>query len=245
MKALEIDHTLAGPHAALGFTKTHYEWDWAGAEREFQRSIELDPNYATASQWYGAYLGVMGRHDDAIASIKRAQQLDPLALMAGASLGWELYLARRFDDAINQLRKTLELDPNFASGHWWLEPPYEQKAMYREAVAESQKASELSQGSPYALGVLGHAYALSGDRKKSLEIIGQLDELSKSRYVAPFETALIWAGLDNKERALEWLDKAMEDRSWGVMWLKVDPRFDRLRTDPRFVSILQRLGLTL
>jgi tetratricopeptide (TPR) repeat protein len=120
---------------------------------------------------------------------------------------------------------------------------YEQKAMYREAIAEFQKASELSAGNPYARGVLGHAYALPGDRNKALEIITQLDELSKSRYVAPFETALIWAGLDDKERTLEWLEKALEDRSWEVMWLKVDPRFDSLRSDPRFVDLLRRMNL--
>ncbi len=161
----------------------------------------------------------------------------------GSSLGQQLYLARRYDEAIDEIRKALDLDPNFATGHWWLGLPYEQKAMHREAIAEFQKAFDLSGGNPSARGPLGHAYALSGNREKALQTVASLRELTKRHYVAPFDTALIYAGLGDQDRALEWLEKAFEDRSWAMVFLKVDPRFDNLRSDPRFDDLLRRMSL--
>ncbi len=242
-KALEIDDTLAGPHASLAITKMQYEWDWAGAEREFQRSIELDPNYARAHHWYGICLNASGRIDEALASMKRARQLDPLSPVISANVGYELYLARRYDEAIELIQKAIELDPGTIRGHWFLGMPYEQKAMYREAIAEFQKAFELIGGSPFALGDLGHAYALSGNRDKARQTLADLRELSKRRYVSPFDSALVYIGLGDRERAFEWLEKALEDRSWDVMMLKVDPRFDHLHADQRFGNLLRRMGL--
>jgi eukaryotic-like serine/threonine-protein kinase len=243
-RALEIDSSLAEAHAALAFSLMQYELDWAGAGREFRRSIELDPNYPTARHWYGVYLGATAQAEQGIASLKRAQQLDPLALIIGASLGQQLYLARRYDEAIAEIRKALDMDPNYATGHWWLGLPYEQKAMHREAIAEFQKALELSGGNPYARGALGHAYALSGNREKALQVLADLRELAKHRYVSPFGSAIIYAGLGDKEHALEWLDRAFEDRSWAMIFLKVDPRLDGLRADQRFASLLRRMGLS-
>jgi eukaryotic-like serine/threonine-protein kinase len=243
IQAVKIDETLAEPHASLGMTLMQYDWDWAGAEREFQRSIELDPKYPTAHIWYGIYLGSTGRAEQAVASHRRAQQLDPLSLIINTGAGWELYFARRHQEAIEQIRKTLEMDPTFARGHWFLGLAYEQEAMYREAIAEFQKAFDLSEGSPSMLGTLGHAYALSGNREKARQALAHLQELSKRRYVPPFDPAVIYAGLGDKERAFEWLEKAFEDRSWGMVRLKVDPRFDRLHADPRFASLLRRMGL--
>jgi tetratricopeptide (TPR) repeat protein len=135
------------------------------------------------------------------------------------------------------------MDPNFAAGHWWLGLPYEQKAMHREAIAEFQKAFDLSAGSPYILGALGHVYAVSGNRPKALQALADLREQAKHRYVSPFNTALVYTGLGDKEHAFEWLEKAFEDRSWGITRLKVDPRFDRLRDDARFTNLLRRVGL--
>ncbi|MGH2619502.1 MAG: tetratricopeptide repeat protein, partial [Anaerolineales bacterium] len=241
-RALEIDNTLAEAHASLAWTLMQYEWDWAGAEREFQRSIELDPNYPTAHHWYGICLAATGRTGQAIASMKRAQQLDPLSMIINAGVGLELYFARRYDEAIEQIRKALEMDPNFAEGHRYLGMAYEQEAMYREAIAEFQKAFELSGGSPSMLGFLGHAYALSVNRGKALRAIADLDELSKRRYVSPSNTAVIYTGLGDKERALEWLEKALDDRSYDVIRLKVDPRLDGLRADRRFANLLRRMG---
>ncbi len=241
-KALEIDNTLAEAHTSLAQTLQH-EWDWAGAEREFQRALELDPNYAVAHHWYSVCLSVTGRTEQAVASMKRAQQLDPLSLIINTRVGLELHFARRYDEAIEQIRKALEMDPSFARGHEYLGMVYEQKAMYREAIAEFQKASELYGGSPSTLGPLGHAYALTGNRGKARQALADLQELSKRRYVSPFETAVIYTGLGDKERAWEWLGKALEDRSWDMARLKVDRRFDPLRADPRFASLLRRMGL--
>jgi len=240
-KALEIDNTLAEAHTSLALTLV-YDWDWAGAEREFRRSIELDPNYPTAHHWYGLFQGITGRSEQAIASLKRAQQLDPLSMIINTEVGWQLIHARRYDEAIGQIRKALEMDPNFAQGHSYLGQAYEQRAMYQEAIAEFQKAFDLS-GNTYVLGCLGHAYAVSGNLDKARQALAKLHELSKRRYVPTFGTALIYLGLGDKKRALEGLEKAFEDRYWGLLWLNVDPRFDPLRTDPRFANLLRRMRL--
>ena len=242
-KALEIDNTLAEPHASLALARMIYDWDWTGAEREFQRSIELDSNYATAHAWYATALAATGRTEQAVALRRRAQQLDPLSLIISTGVGWELHFARRYDEAIEQIQKALEMDPNFGRGRYLLGLPYEQKAMYREAIAEFQRAVELSGGSPEMLGALGHAYAVSNNREKARQALADLRELSNRRYVAPFDTALIYTGLGDQERAFEWLEKAFEDRSYEMSLLKVDPRFDPLRTDPQFARLLRRMGL--
>jgi tetratricopeptide (TPR) repeat protein len=242
-KALELDDTLAEAHASLGMARMSYEWDWAGAEREFQRAIELDPNYATAHHWYAICLSTAARSEQAIASLKRAQQLDPLSLIINADVGLQQHFARRYDEAIEQVRKALEMDPNFAAGHRTLGMAYEQKGMYSEAIAEFQKALDVSRGNPFALGALGHAYAVSGNREKARQVLSEVLELSKRRYVPPFSTAVIYTGLGDKARALEWLEKAFDDRSLEMIFLKVDPRFDRLRADPRFANLLRRMGL--
>jgi serine/threonine-protein kinase len=242
-RALEIDNTLADAHTSLGFTKVLYERDWAGAEREFQRAIELDPNYPTAPHWYSIYLAAVGRNEQAVAAIRRAQQLDPLSLVIGANVGLTLFFARRYDEAIEQTSKALDMDPSFVPGHWWLSLPYEQKAMFQDAIAELQKAHGLSKDSPYILGPLGHAYAVSGDREKARQVLTELGELSKRRYVAAFDTALIYTGLGDNERAFEWLEKSLKDRSWGMTYLKVDPRFDHLRPIQRFAELMRQMGL--
>jgi serine/threonine-protein kinase len=242
-KALEIDNTLAEAHASLGMTRMGYEWDWAGAEREFQRAIELDPNYATAHHWYAICLWTAGRSEQAIASLKQAQELDPLSLIINTDIGLQLHFARRYDEAIEQGQKALEMDSNFAAGHRPLGMAYEQKGMYAEAIAEFQKALDVSRGNPFALGALGHAYAVSGNREKARQVLSDLLALSKRRYVPPFSTAVIYTGLGDKERALEWLEKAFDDRSLEMIFLKVDPRFDRLHSDPRFANLLRRMGL--
>jgi eukaryotic-like serine/threonine-protein kinase len=243
-RALEIDNTLAEPHASLGMTRMAYEWDWAGAEQEFQRAIELDPNYPTAHLWYGICLGATGRNEQAVASMKHAQQLDPLSLVIMTGLGWELYYSRRYDEAITQIRNAFEMDPNFALGHFWLGMLYEQKALYAESIAEFRKALELSSGSPLMLGSLGHAYTSTRDWEKARQVLADLVEVSKHRYVAPFNIALIYVGLGQKDRSLEWLQKALDDRSYWAIFLKVDPRFDPLRSDERFTKLLGRMGLS-
>ncbi|MBI1791252.1 MAG: protein kinase [Acidobacteria bacterium] len=243
-RALVLDDRLAEPHAALGLAKTVYDWDWSGAEREFKRSIEINPSYATAHYWYSICLGATGRLDEAIVGSKRAQEADPLSPNIGTAAGDMFYFARRYDQAIKQYRKTLDMDPNFPRAHWFLAMAYEQVGRHEEAVAEAQKAVSLSAGEPGLLGELGHAYAVSGKRTEALKTLAELKDVSKRRYVAPFDIALIYLGLGDKAQALEWLGKAYEDHSQWFVWIKVDPRFDSLRGEPHFQDLLRRMVLS-
>jgi eukaryotic-like serine/threonine-protein kinase len=242
-KALAFDDTLAEAHTALAYVKSTYDWDWPGAEREFKRAIELNPNYATAHFWYAIHLQALGRLDEAIAEAKLAQEADPVSPIIGLLPGRTFYLARRYDQAIEQLHKTLEMDPNFPRTHWWLAMAYEQVGRHEEAVAESQKAVSLSAGEPTYIGQLGHAYAVSGKKAEAQKVLAELKDLSKRRYVAPFDIARVYMGLGDKSRALEWLEKAYEDHSDWVAWIKVWPQFDSLRGEPRFHDLLRRMGL--
>jgi TolB-like protein/Flp pilus assembly protein TadD len=242
-KALQIDETLAEAHASLAYAKEEYDWDVAGAEREYKRAIELNPNYATAHQWYALHLAVRGRYAEAIAEIKLAQELDPLSLIINTNVGWVFYFARQYNEAVEQCRKTLELDPNFAAAHWMLGQAYRQKDMYEEAIAEFQKAVSLSQGGPVQVAVLGHGYAVAGQRSEAQKILNELKELSKRRYFPPYFIALIYVGLDDKNQAFAWLEKAFVERSANLTVLPAEPMFDPIRSDPRFQDLLRRVGL--
>ena len=175
--------------------------------------------------------------------MKRAQELDPLSLIISSNLGTRLHDAGRYDEAIEQIRKVIEMDPNFAPAHMFFGITYVEKRLYRYAIAEFQKALDLSGRSPAMLGYLGHAYALSGNGNKAQQVLAELRDLATRRYVAPIETAGIYAGLGDKQRALEWLEKSLEDRSRVLIFLKVEDRFDSLRDDPRFANLLRRMGL--
>jgi len=243
LKALELDDTLAEAQTSLATVRFNYDWDWAAAGTGFQRSIELNPSYATAYQRYSLYLMAMGRTQESIAEINHARELDPLSISMNFSLGWRLYMARRYDAAIEQLRNTLDLDPNFALPHLVLGQAYEQKGSYAQAIAELQKAASISHDGPPILGALGHTLALAGKREEAEKILSQLMEQSKKQYVSPFYVALVCAGLGENEKAMDWLEKAYEDRSNALVFLKVDPQLDTLRTNPRFQSLLHRLRL--
>jgi TolB-like protein/Flp pilus assembly protein TadD len=243
-RALALDATLSEPHAALGYVKDRYDWDFSGAEREFKRAIDLNPDYATARYWYANVLGEMGRLDDAMTEAKRAQEADPLSLVASAVAGQTLYFARRTDQAIEQMRKALEMDSNFPLSHWWIGMFYEQAARYEDAVAEGQKALRLSRGGPGIIGTLGHAYAVAGKRAEAHRALAELKDLSKKgRYVAPLNVALIYAGLGDKAQALDWLERAYEDHSDRLVWIRFWSMFDSLRGEPRFQDLLRRMHL--
>ena len=241
-KALELDETLAEAHTSLAVIKGDYEWDWLGAEREFKRAIELNPNYATAHHWYSDYLGIMGRHEEAIAEIKRAQQLDPLSLIINTVAGVRFHWARRYDEAVEQLRKTLEMDPNFAVAHDWLGQVYEQMGQDESAIAEHQKAIRASGGSSQVVAALGHTYAAAGKRNEALRILADLNERRKMAYVSPYDIAVIHVAFGEKDQAFEWLEKAYQERASPIVVLKVDPRLDPLRSDPRFQDLLRRMN---
>jgi eukaryotic-like serine/threonine-protein kinase len=239
-KAIELDAELAEGYTSLGFVKLAYDWDWPAAEKDFRRALELNPNYATAHQWYASYLLQMGRYDDATEEIKRAQQLDPLSLIINANKGYYLYFARRYDAAIEQYRKTLEIDPNFGVGRFYLAQAYVQKKMYAEAVAEFQKLITSPGEDLETAAALGYAYAQSGRREEAQKILSEMMELSKNRYVSPLYIATVYTGLGAKDQAIEWLNKAYEGRHPGLVLIKVDPMFDSLRADARFQELLKR-----
>jgi eukaryotic-like serine/threonine-protein kinase len=245
MKALEIDDTLAEAHTSLAKIKNHFDWDWPAAEEEFRRAIELNPNYATAHHSYGRHLMIMGRLDEAAVEIRRASELDPLSPIINADLSAPLFFARQYDQAIESLRKTLAMDPNFALAHGRLGYAYEYKGMYEEAIAEYQRMIELSGSSadnPNNLATLAVAYAASGRRDQSRDILNRLKERSQGEYVSPSEIAEIHAALGEKDQAFEWLEKAYEVRSSGLRFLKVLQIWDSLRLDPRFADLLRRVG---
>src|SRR5262249_15852813 len=242
-KALALDDALAEAHAALGFVKNHYDWDWPGAERELKRAIELNPNYATAHQWYSSHLEATGRMDEAIAESKKPHQPDPLSLSISATAGRTLYFRRRYEEATEQLGKALEMDPNFGLTHWILGMTYDQMARREEAIAECEKAVASSLVQPTALAALGHAYAVAGKVTEAQKALAQLKELSKQRYIAPISIAMVYAGLGDKAGAFEWLGRAYEDHSLLLSYIKVWPQFDGLHGDPRFQDLLRRMGL--
>jgi serine/threonine-protein kinase len=243
VKALELDGTLAEAHAALGWVRWRYDWDWPEAERAFKRANELNPNYAIGHGMYAMFLDSMGRFDESSTAHERARQLDPLSLIIDATVGLHLYLARRYDEAIERCRKTIEMDPNFFVAHARLGLAYEQKGMFEEAIAEFQKAITLSGGNTGSVAALGRAYALAGNRVEAQKVADDLTERSKREYIPPHSMALLYAGLGEPDQAFAWLEEAYEARSGSLSYLKVDPALDSLRSDPRFQDLLQRVGL--
>ena len=245
MRALELDDTLAEAHATLARTLMIYDWEWAGAEKEFKRAIELNAGYAKAHQWYGGYLDAIGRRDDAITEAKRARELDPLLPIMNFELGMAFYYNRDYDKAIEELQETLALDADFPPANGELSAAYELKGMYDQAVAGFQKGLAASGTNEwyFSKSGLGHVYAVSGKTGEARAVLNELRQLSEREYVPADRIALIYAGLGEKDQAFAWLEKAYEERSFNMAWLKVEPRWDSLRDDPRFKAMLKRMNL--
>jgi TolB-like protein/DNA-binding winged helix-turn-helix (wHTH) protein/Tfp pilus assembly protein PilF len=241
LRALELDPTLAEAQTSLATEKFNYEWDWSGAAQGFERAIGLNPSYATAYQRYSLYLIAMGRAQDSFAQIQKARELDPLSLSINFSLGWRLYMARQYDAAITQLKDTLEMDPSYELSHLVAGQAYEQKGSYALAIPELRKAVELSHGTPLMVSALAHAYARSGNRAEAEKLLAQLHAKSMNQYVSPYYFAIVCIGLGRTEEAMDWFEKAFGDRSNGLVFLKVEPELDDLRSNPRFVALQQKL----
>jgi serine/threonine protein kinase/Flp pilus assembly protein TadD len=244
MKALELDDLLAEGRAALASVKRDFEWDWVEAEKQFRQAFKLTPSYAYAHQWCANLFNLLGRREEALTEMKKALELDPLSLIINADLGRTYYWARQYDQSLEQFRKTLDLDPNFALAHLWLGQVYEQRRMYETAISEFQKGISLSGGgSTYALARLGHAYAVAGRRVEAQMVLNQLNDLSKQKYVSPYDIAVIYAGMGEKNQAFAWLERAYDERSVWMTHLKVDPSLDPLRSDLRFTELLKKIRL--
>jgi len=243
-KALELDESLAEAHASLAFSLNWFDWNWDGAEIEAKRAIALNPNSAFAHYAYAHLLSNLGRHQEATAEGARARELDPLSLILNTVDGLVLYHARRNDEAIARLQKTLELDPNFWFAHQTLGKVYLQERKHPETMAELSKAREFSGGNSEAVSLIGYVWALAGDPGKARAVLEELKSLSSQRYVPPTDVALLSYVLGEKDEAFVWLEKAYQEHDVRLCRIKVDPKWDLFRSDPRFVSILQRMGLS-
>jgi TolB-like protein/DNA-binding winged helix-turn-helix (wHTH) protein/Flp pilus assembly protein TadD len=242
-RALQLDDSLSEAHISLAFCLEGYDWNWAAADKEFRRGIELNPGYATGHHWYAWHLSLMGRNNEAIAEMKKAESLDPLSLIINADLAELLLIAHDTDESIEQSRKTIDMDPNFALARNHLAQAYMQKNMLREAIAELQKANDLSGGSPTITANLARAYALSNRKEEALSLLGELRTTALPGRPHTTEVASIYAALGDKDRAMDWLEKGYVERLNPGSLLR--PGFDSLRSDPRFQDLRRRIGLPL
>jgi len=241
IKALELDSALGEAHNSLAFILDGFDWDLDSGGKEFQRAIELNPGYATAHHWYAWHLSLLGRYDEAIAEMRKAENLDPLSLIINADLAELLVLAHSYDESIQQSRKTIEMDPNFALAHNQLAQAYLQKHMYDEAVAELQKAVQLSGRSPTCIANLARAYVASGKRDEAVQLLNELKKRASPGYSNAAEISMIYASFGDMDQAMNWLEKGYEERfNPGVL---LRPGFDPLRSDSRFQSLVHRIGL--
>jgi serine/threonine protein kinase/Tfp pilus assembly protein PilF len=245
MGALRLDPDLGEAHTPLAAVLWLHDWQWQEAQMEFKRSLALNLAHPTANHWYAEYLMTMGRHEEAIAGMKNSQELDPLSLIISVAIGWAFYMARRYDEAIEQLRRTVELDPNYPVTYWILGLLLRKMGRYELAIAEGEKGVKLSGGSPLMSAALAQTFATAGRRKKAIQILDDLTKLTRQKYVAPYFFAGIHIGLGEDDRAMEYLEKSYEEHSHWLIYLHIDPSMDGLRSNPRFQSLLRRVGLPL
>ncbi|MFC2142560.1 protein kinase, partial [Acidobacteriota bacterium] len=243
LRALEIDDDLAEAHASLAAYFLWHEWDWISAEREFKRSIDLNPGYATAHHWYADCLTIMRRADEAIAEMKRAQELDPLSLIINTDLAKEYLYARNYDQALKQCEKTLELNPNFYRVYKYLGQIYVQNSQLEEAISVFQDAKDLSRGHPAVLAWLGYVYGLSGRVIEAHRLIEELENTSTQQYVSPIYYSFVHIGLGDIDRAFIWLEKAYDERSSWLIYIHRSPIYENLRTDNRYDALLRKMNL--
>jgi len=243
VKGLEIDKDLAEAHVSLGYISFTYDGDWPTARKHFEQALALNPAYSRTHTFYPFYLSSLGRSEKALEVAKRALDLDPASPAVSHSLAVQLYLARKFDRAIEQAHDTLEMDANFSISYQVLGEVYLSKGMYREALSALEKYSALTKGSSASLALLGYAHARSGKPEKSLQMIDKLKAASTRGFVPVFFVALVYAGLEDKDQAFTWLEKACEERFNRLAYLKVDALWDPLRSDPRFADLLRNVGI--
>jgi DNA-binding winged helix-turn-helix (wHTH) protein/TolB-like protein/Flp pilus assembly protein TadD len=242
-KAVQLDNSLAAAHASLALASFHYGWNWAEAEKEFQSAVALNPTDAMVRAWYAQYLAAMGRNKEAIDQGERAQQLDPVSPTVNTAVGRILYWNRDYDRAIERFQKVILIEPQFSNAHTRLGVTYLAKGDLAEAVREFETARALSDPDPYLDGLSGYAKALSGDKKGARKLLENLISRSGSQYVPAFSIALVYIGLGEHTRALDWLEKSYQDRSTYMVYAKIDALLDPLRSEPRFIGLIQHMGL--
>ena len=243
-RALEIDENLAEALTSLAYIRMAFDWDWRRADKQFARAIELNPGYAPARVWRAANLAMMGMAEESVAEIRRARDVDPLSLPVNAGLAWLLHLARRHEEAVDQAHKTLELDSNFSAAHRRLGQALEQLGKYTEALAAFRTAGTLAGGDPESLAGLGHVHAVMGNTEEAMAVLRRLDEIAAPpRYVPAYLSALVYAGLKDADRCIEWLEEAFNERHGMLAFLNIEPVYDTVRSDPRFLDLVKRVGL--
>jgi tetratricopeptide (TPR) repeat protein len=243
VKALAQDNNLAEGHAALGYANFRGNWNWQEAEKEFKQAISLNDNYPSAHQWYANLLAAQGRFDEAIKETQRTQELDKTSLIINSHFGLVYYFAHRYDEAISECKKTVALDPTFFVAHRYLGLSYAQKGMHKEALAEFELAVNASNRSPLMRAEYTYALALSGDTARAQAELADLIEISKQKYLSAYHLAAIYVALKDTDSAFHWLNEAIKNGADWLVFLKVDPRFDTLHSDPRFVEILRQINL--
>jgi serine/threonine protein kinase/Tfp pilus assembly protein PilF len=245
LTALQLDPDLGEAHTALAAPLWLYDWRWIEAQKALKRSLQLNPHYPTTSHWYGEYLMTMGCHEEAIVMLKKGRELDPLSLIINAAIGWACYMARRYDEAIEQLERTAELDPNFPTTYWMLGLVYRKTGRYDLAITTGEKGVKFSGGSSLMSAALAHTYGKCGKTKEARQLLCDLTELAKYKYVTPHFLAGIHIGLGENDKAIEYLEKSYREHSHWLVYLHIDPSMDDLRNDPRFQDLLRRVELPL
>jgi tetratricopeptide (TPR) repeat protein len=243
LKGLELDQTLAEAHTSLATVLYRYDWNWKDAEVEFQKAVQYNYGYATAHHWYGVYLSLLGRMDEAVDEMDRAVELDPLSVVIHWTKGYVLWYGRRLEEALEEYDKALQLDPSFIRVHYDIALAYVQKGMLQEAKDEIRKAALLTDQPPTMSALLGWVYASAGDQQEARKILGELMELSKRQFVSPYHIGLIHVALGQIDEAFQWLERSFEAKEDAVVSFKMNPRLDAIRTDPRFKDLLKRIGL--
>jgi DNA-binding winged helix-turn-helix (wHTH) protein/TolB-like protein/Flp pilus assembly protein TadD len=238
-RALQMDNTLAAAHATLGFIYFYYEWNPSASADEFRRAVTENPHYAMAHSWYAESLAARGQYPEAIVEAQQALQDDPLSMIVGSNAGWTYALAGQYDRAVETLKKAIEIDPSFPRTHFRLGQIYEQQGQLALAIPEFEKAVNLAGDDPYYDGSLGHAYGISGNEHKARLILEKLQAQARQQYVPPYAIGLIYIGLGEQNQAFQWLQKAADDRSTSMVFLRSDPELAGLRTDSRFAQLSQ------
>ncbi len=242
-KAEALDSTLAESHASLGFYKFYYGWDWAAAEQEYRTAIALNPNYELAYDWYGYYLTAMERYEEAKVILEKAKELDPLSAPIASDMGFSILYSGDYDLALQKLQAAVQMNPRLAIVHIWMGRAYQAKNMYPEAITEYKKTLEISGNWCVGLSVLGNVYGVSGDKANAKKILDTLVALSSKKFVTSYGVATVYTGLGDKDKAFEWLNKAYDERSNWMVWLKADPRWAPLKTDKRYIELVNKVGL--